>query len=41
MFRFWYRFVYPNVSLIALDKGDMVFVRVKPRITDFMDEVFE
>ena len=41
MFRFWYRFVYPNVSLIALDKGDMVFSRVKPRITDFMGEVFE
>jgi AAA+ ATPase superfamily predicted ATPase len=41
MFRFWYRFVYPNVSLIALDKGDMVYDRVKPRITDFMGEVFE
>ena len=41
MFRFWYRFVYPNVSLIALDKGDMVYDRIKPRITDFMGEVFE
>jgi hypothetical protein len=29
------------VSLIALDKGDMVYSRVKPRITDFMGEVFE
>jgi len=41
MFRFWYRFVYPNVSLIALDKGDIVYNRVKSGINDFMGEVFE
>jgi hypothetical protein len=41
MFRFWYRFVYPNVSLVALDKGEMVFNRIKPQITGFMGEVFE
>jgi len=41
MFRFWYRFVYPNVSLVALDKGEMVYNRIKPQITDFMGEVFE
>ena len=41
MFRFWYRFVYPNVSLIALDKGSMVYERIKPQITGFMGEVFE
>jgi len=41
MFRFWYRFVYPNVSLVALDKGQMVYERIKPQIPDFMGEVFE
>ena len=41
MFRFWYRFVYPNVSLIALDKSDMVYDRIKHKINDFMGEVFE
>lgn len=41
MFRFWYRFIYPNVSLVALDKGDMVYERIKGQIPDFMGEVFE
>jgi len=41
MFRFWYRFVYPNASLITLDKGEMVFNRIKPQIASFMGEVFE
>jgi AAA+ ATPase superfamily predicted ATPase len=40
MFRFWYRFVYPNVSLIALDKGELVYNRIKPQITQFMGEAF-
>jgi AAA+ ATPase superfamily predicted ATPase len=41
MFRFWYRFVYPNVSLIALDKGELAYNQVKPHISTFMGEVFE
>jgi len=41
MFRFWYRFVYPNLSLISIDKGDMVYDRIKSQIPDFMGEVFE
>jgi len=41
MFRFWYRFIYPNVSLIAIDKGGIVYDRIKPQITAFMGEVFE
>ena len=41
MFRFWYRFVYPNVSLVSLDKGEMVYKRIKPQISDFMGAVFE
>jgi len=41
MFRFWYRFVYPNISQIAFDAGEMVYSYVKDRISDFMGEVFE
>jgi AAA+ ATPase superfamily predicted ATPase len=41
MFRFWYRFVYPNASLVALDKGELVYSRVQPQISNFMGEVFE
>jgi len=41
MFRFWYRFVYQNVSLINLDKGGIVFERIKSQIPAFMGEVFE
>jgi AAA+ ATPase superfamily predicted ATPase len=41
MFRFWYRFIYPNVSLISLDKGEIVYNRIESQINDFMGEVFE
>jgi len=41
MFRFWYRFVYPNISQIAFDAGEVVYSYIKDRISDFMGEVFE
>ena len=41
MFRFWYRFVYQNVSLINLGKGELVYERIKEHIPAFMGEVFE
>ena len=41
MFRFWYRFVYHNVSLIQLNRGDIVYQRIKDQIPHFMGEVFE
>jgi len=41
MFRFWYRFVFPNQSLVALGKGAIVYDRIKAQITAFMGEVFE
>jgi len=41
MFRFWYSFVYPNVSKIALDAGDIVYEFVKDRIPGFLGETFE
>jgi len=36
MFRFWYRFVYANISKIQLGLGEQVFDDIKPQITDFM-----
>ena len=41
MFRFWYRFVCPNISIIALDAGDVVYGHVGDRIPGFMGETFE
>jgi len=41
MFRFWYRFVYQNVSLINLGKGEVVFSRIEGQIPHFMGEVYE
>lgn len=41
MFRFWYRFVYQNISRIGLGMGDQVYEDVKGLLPDFMDEVFE
>jgi len=41
MFRFWYRFVYENISRIQLGLGEQVYEDVKPQISDFMGEVFE
>jgi AAA+ ATPase superfamily predicted ATPase len=41
MFRFWYRFVYPNLSQISLDYGDAVYNYISEQFSDFMGEVFE
>ena len=41
MFRFWYGFVYPHLSKIALDAGEMVYAYMKDRISGFMGEAFE
>jgi len=41
MFRFWYRFVYANISRIQLGLGEQVLADIKPKIPDFMGEVFE
>ena len=41
MFRFWYRFIHKNRSLIELRRGDIVFSKTKPFISDFMGEAFE
>lgn len=41
MFRFWYRFVPENSSLIARGAADLVYKRIEPRLSDYMGKVFE
>ncbi len=42
MFRFWYRFVGPNVSMITAGHGGLVYDNlVEPALSDFMGNVFE
>lgn len=41
MFRFWYRFVPENASLISRGAADLVFRRIAPHLSDYMGKVFE
>lgn len=42
MFRFWYRFVFPNMSLIASGLGEEVYdAKVEGEMNSFMGSVFE
>ncbi len=41
MFRFWYRFVLANNSLIARGAPDLVYKRIEPYLPDYMGKVFE
>ncbi|MCR5608380.1 MAG: ATP-binding protein, partial [Lachnospiraceae bacterium] len=41
MFRFWYRFVFDNTSVIARGAVDLVYKRIEPNISDYMGKVFE
>lgn len=41
MFRFWYRFVPDNNSIIAMGATDLAFERIKPFINDYMGKIFE
>ena len=41
MFRFWYRFVPENVSLIARGAANLVYQRIEPHLSDYMGKVFE
>ena len=40
MFRFWYRFVPDNTSLIARGAADLVYSRIEPRFAEYMSAVF-
>ena len=41
MFRFWYRFVLENNSVIARGAVDLVYNRIEPKLSDYMGWVFE
>lgn len=41
MFRFWYRFVPSNSSLISRGMADLVYKRIEPQLSDHMGTVFE
>lgn len=41
MFRFWYRFVPDNASLISRGASDLVYKRIEPYFSDYMGRVFE
>ena len=41
MFRFWYRFVPENTSLIARGAADLVYKRIEPHLSTYMGKVFE
>ncbi len=41
MFRFWYRFVPENSSVIARGAADLAYKRIEPHLSDYMGKVFE
>lgn len=41
MFRFWYRFVPENASLISRGAADLVYKRIEPQLSEYMGKVFE
>lgn len=41
MFRFWYRFVPENYSVIARGAADLAYRRIEPCLPDYMGNVFE
>lgn len=41
MFRFWYRFVPNNNSVIMRGAADIVYRRIEPQISEYMGAVFE
>lgn len=41
MFRFWYRFVPENHSVIARGAEELAYKRIEPHLTDYMGKVFE
>lgn len=41
MFRFWYRFVPENASIIARGAQDLAFSRIEPLLSEYMGRIFE
>ena len=41
MFRFWYRFIPENISIIVRGASDLAYRRIEPYLMDYMGRVFE
>lgn len=41
MFRFWYRFVPENMSIISRGATELAYKRIAPQLSDYMGAVFE
>ena len=41
MFRFWYRFVLNNISLISRGADELVYKRIEPHLSEYMGSIFE
>lgn len=41
MFRFWYRFVAENISVISRGADELAYKRIEPYLSDYMGTVFE
>lgn len=41
MFRFWYRFIPDNVSVISRGATDLAYARIAPHLSEYMGSVFE
>lgn len=41
MFRFWYRFVPENISVISRGAADLAYKRIEPELSSYMGSVFE
>ena len=41
MFRFWYRFIYKNLSVIKKGAGNSVYKKIEPYFNEYMGLVFE
>lgn len=41
MFRFWYRFIPENASMIARGAADLVYKRIEPHLPMYMGKIFE
>jgi AAA+ ATPase superfamily predicted ATPase len=41
MFRFWYRFVSGNNSIIARGATEVAYKRIEPHLSEYMGKVFE
>ena len=41
MFRFWYKFVYDNISEINMRQGAVIYDEIQEQILNFMGETFE